>query len=218
MLSNSGAEAIEAALKLARMATGRPRVLFCERGFHGLTMGALSVNGNPEYRERAGPLLPGCEAVPFGDLDALARELARGDVAVFLVEPVQGKGVHIAPPGYLQGAQELCRRHGTLLAVDEIQTGLGRTGRMFAFEHWDLEPDIVTVAKALSGGYVPIGATLTSRAVFERVFDTMERAVVTARPSPATTSPPSPASPRCRSSTAPASSSARGRSGSGCWS
>ena len=128
VLSNSGAEAIEAALKLARMATGRPRVLFCERGFHGLTMGALSVNGNPEYRERAGPLLPGCEAVPFGDLDALARELAHGDVAVFVVEPVQGKGVHIAPPGYLAGAQELCRRHGTLLAVDEIQTGLGRTG------------------------------------------------------------------------------------------
>jgi len=178
VLSNSGAEAIEAALKLARMATGRPRVLFCERGFHGLTMGALSVNGNPEYRERAGPLLPGCESVPFGDLDGLARELARGDVAAFLVEPVQGKGVHIAPPGYLPGAQELCRRHGTLLAVDEIQTGLGRTGRLFAFEHWGLDPDIVTVAKALSGGYVPIGATLTSRAVFERVFDTMERAVV----------------------------------------
>jgi ornithine--oxo-acid transaminase len=178
VLSNSGAEAIEAALKLARMATGRPRVLFCERGFHGLTMGALSVNGNPEYRERAGPLLPGCDPVPFGDLDALSRELARGDVAAFLVEPVQGKGVHIAPSGYLQGAQELCRRHGTLLAVDEIQTGLGRTGRMFAFEHWDLEPDIVTVAKALSGGYIPIGATLTSRAVFEKVFDTMERAVV----------------------------------------
>ncbi|MGH2902005.1 MAG: aspartate aminotransferase family protein [Solirubrobacteraceae bacterium] len=178
VLSNSGAEAIEAAIKLARIATGRPRVLFCERGFHGLTLGALSVNGNPEYRERAGPLLPGCEAVPFGDLDALARELAHGDVAAFLVEPVQGKGVHLPPPGYLEGAQELCRRHGTLLAVDEVQTGLGRTGRMWAFEHWGLEPDIVTVAKALSGGYVPIGATLTSRAVFARVFDTMERAVV----------------------------------------
>jgi ornithine--oxo-acid transaminase len=178
VLSNSGAEAIEAAIKLARMSTGRPRVLFCERAFHGLTLGALSVNGNPEYRERAGPLLAGCDAIPFGDLDALARELAHEDVAAFLVEPVQGKGVHIAPPDYLPAAQALCRRHGTLFAVDEIQTGIGRTGRFLALEHWGLEPDIVTVAKALSGGYVPIGATLTSRAVFSRVFDTMERAVV----------------------------------------
>jgi ornithine--oxo-acid transaminase len=176
--ANSGAEAVEAAIKLSRAATGRKRVLSCDHGFHGLTLGALSVNRNEEFRERFGPLLPGCDAVPFGDLDALARELSRGDVAAFLVEPVQGKGVNLPPEGYLLAAQELCRNAGTLFAVDEIQTGLGRTGRFLALEHWDLEPDIVLLAKALSGGYVPIGAMLTTRAVADAVFDGMERAVV----------------------------------------
>jgi ornithine--oxo-acid transaminase len=178
VMANSGTEAVEAAIKLARMATGRSRVLYCHGAFHGLTLGALSVNGNEEFRERSGPLLPGCDAVPFGDLDALRNELARGDVAAFLVEPVQGKGVNIPAPEYLPEAQECCRSHGALFVVDEVQTGLGRTGRFLALEHWSLEPDMVTVAKALSGGYVPVGATLTSRRVFERVFDTMERAVV----------------------------------------
>jgi ornithine--oxo-acid transaminase len=178
VLTNSGAESVETAIKLARAATGRPRVLYCEHAFHGLTLGALSVNGNQEFRERFGPLLPGCDAVPFGDLDALQRELESGDVAAFLVEPIQGKTVRLPDAGYLPQAQELCRRHGTVFAVDEIQTGLGRTGRFFALEHWSLEPDIVTVSKALSGGYVPVGAVLTSRALFERVFDSMERSVV----------------------------------------
>jgi ornithine--oxo-acid transaminase len=178
ILTNSGAESVEAAIKLARAATGRPRIIHCEHAFHGLTLGALSVNGNEEFRERFGPLLPGCEPVPFGDLDRLDRELSREDVAAFLVEPVQGKTVRIPEPDYLPSAQALCRKHGTLLAVDEIQTGLGRTGRWFALEHWSLEPDIVTVSKALSAGYVPVGAVLTSRAVFDRVFDSMERAVV----------------------------------------
>ena len=114
--------------------------------------------------------------MPFGDLDALEDELRREDVAVFLVEPVQGKGVHLPPPGYLEGAQELCRRYGTLFCVDEVQTGFGRTGRLFAFEHWGLEPDLVPVAKSLSGGYVPVGALLMSRSVHERVFDSMENA------------------------------------------
>ena len=178
ILCNSGAEAVEATIKLARMATGRERIVFCEGAFHGLTLGALSVGGSPEFRERAGALLPGCVAVPFGDLDALRRELEGGEVAAFLVEPVQGKGVRLPPPGYLAEAQALCRARGALLAVDEVQTGLGRTGRFLALEHWGLEPDVVTVSKALSGGYVPVGAVLSSRAVFERVFDTMERAVV----------------------------------------
>jgi len=178
ILCNSGAEAVEAAIKLARMATGRERVLFCEGAFHGLTLGALSVSGSDEFRERAGPLLPGCVPVPFGDLDALRRELKGGDVAAFLVEPVQGKGVRIPPPEYLPEAQALCRGHGALFAVDEVQTGLGRTGRFLGLEHWGLEPDIVTLSKALSGGYVPVGAVLSSRRVFEGVFDTMERAVV----------------------------------------
>ena len=114
--------------------------------------------------------------MPFGDLDALERELRSEDVALFLVEPVQGKGVHLPPAGYLEGAQALCRRYGTLFCVDEVQTGFGRTGKLFAFEHWGLEPDLVPVAKSLSGGYVPVGALLMSRAVHEAVFDSMENA------------------------------------------
>jgi ornithine--oxo-acid transaminase len=193
--ANSGTEAVEAAIKLARAATGRERVLYAEHAFHGLTLGALSINGNSEFREGFGPLLPGCEAVPFGDLDALERALggagaaagtsaatgARaqrgGEVAAFIVEPLQGKGVNLPPPGYLEGVQRLCRAAGALFVCDEVQTGLGRTGRFLALEHWGLEPDMVCVAKALSGGLVPIGALLVSREAFDRVFDGMERAV-----------------------------------------
>jgi ornithine--oxo-acid transaminase len=178
LLTSTGTEAVEGALKLARAATGRPRILYCERGFHGLTYGALSINGNEEFRERFGPLLPGCDQIPFGDLDALRRELAAGDVAAFVVEPIQGKGVYLPPDGYLQSAQELCHAAGALLVVDEVQTGLGRTGRFLALEHWGVEPDLVTIAKSLSGGYVPIGALLSSRNVFASVFDSMERGVV----------------------------------------
>jgi len=173
---NTGTEAVEAALKLGRTAARRPRVVAVENGFHGLTLGSLSVNGGAAERERFGPLLPGVGFVPFNDLAALEAELARGDVALFITEPVQGQGVILPEPGYLQGAQELCRRYGTLFCVDEVQTGLGRTGRMFACEHWGLEPDLITVAKALSGGYVPVGALLLRRSVHEAVFDTLEHA------------------------------------------
>jgi ornithine--oxo-acid transaminase len=175
--ANSGTEAVEAAVKIARAATGRPRILYAGHAFHGLTLGSLSLNGDAHFREGFGPLLGGCDAVPFGDLPALGHELERGDVAAFVVEPIQGKGVNLPPAGYLQGAQQRCRAAGALLVCDEVQTGLGRTGRFFALEHWDLQPDIVTVAKALSGGFVPIGAALVSRAAFDRVFDGMERAV-----------------------------------------
>jgi ornithine--oxo-acid transaminase len=175
--ASSGTEAVEAAMKLARAATGRPRILFAEHAFHGLTLGALSLNGNAEFRDGFGPLLPGCAAVAFGDLDELERELASGDVAAFVVEPVQGKGVNLPPRGYLAGAQERCRAAGALLVCDEVQTGLGRTGRFLALEHWGLEPDLVCLAKALSGGFVPVGAVLASRAVMDRVFDGMERGV-----------------------------------------
>jgi ornithine--oxo-acid transaminase len=174
LFTSSGTEAVEAALKLGRAATGRTRVVSAEHGFHGLTLGSLSAQGNPEFTERFGPLLPGFSQVPFGDLDALERELIGEDVALFLVEPVQGKGVNLPPPGYLEGAQELCRRYGTLFCADEVQTGFGRTGKLFAFEHWGLEPDLVPVAKSLSGGFVPVGALLMSKAVHERVFDSME--------------------------------------------
>jgi ornithine--oxo-acid transaminase len=175
--ANTGTEAVEAAIKVARAASAGTRVVYAEHAFHGLTLGSLSLNGNAEFRDGFGPLLPGCEPVAFGDLDALERELARGDVAAFVVEPVQGKGVNLPPEGYLLGAQRLCRDAGALFVCDEVQTGLGRTGRFLALEHAQLEPDIVCLAKALSGGLVPIGAVLVSRRAFEKVFDGMERAV-----------------------------------------
>jgi ornithine--oxo-acid transaminase len=177
LFTSSGTEAVEAALKLGRAATGRERVVSTEHGFHGLTLGSLSANGDRNFVDRFGPLLPGFSQIPFGDLDALERELRSEDVALFLVEPVQGKGVNLPPEGYLAGAQELCRRYGTLFAVDEVQTGLGRTGKLFALEHWGLEPDLVTVAKSLSGGYVPVGALLMARAVYDAVFDSLEHSV-----------------------------------------
>ncbi len=177
LFTSSGTEAVEAALKLGRAATGRSRVISTDHGFHGLTLGSLSANGNDEFAARFGPLLPGFSRVPFGDLDALEQELRREDVALFLVEPIQGKGVNLPPAGYLEGAQALCRRYGTLFCVDEVQTGFGRTGKLFAFEHWGLEPDLVPVAKSLSGGYVPVGALIMAKRVHEAVFDSMENAV-----------------------------------------
>ncbi len=175
--ANTGTEAVEAAIKIARAATGRPRVLYADHAFHGLTLGSLSLNGNDEFRTGFGPLLPGCDPIPFGDLDALELQLARGDVAALILEPVQGKGVHLPPDGFLAAAQRLCRQAGTLFVCDEVQTGLGRTGRFLALEHWGLAPDMICLAKALSGGLVPIGAVLVSRDAFARVFDGMERAV-----------------------------------------
>ena len=176
LFTSTGTEAVEAAVKLGRAATGRDRVVSVDHGFHGLTLGSLSANGNLEFTSRFGPLLPGFAHVRLGDLEALEVELRGEDVAVFLVEPIQGKGVLLPPDGYLEAAQELCRRYGTLFCVDEVQTGFGRTGRLFAFEHWGLEPDLVPVAKSLSGGYVPVGALLMSAEVHGRVFDSMENA------------------------------------------
>ena len=177
LFTSSGAESVEAALKLGRAATGRSRVLSAEHGFHGLTLGALSATADTYFTSRFGPLLPGFEQVPFNDLDALERRLAAEDVALFIVEPVQGKGVNLPAGGYLEGAQELCRRHGTLFCVDEVQTGFGRTGTLLALEHWGLEPDLITVSKSLSGGYVPVGALLMAEAVYEGVFDSLPNAV-----------------------------------------
>ncbi|WP_448331017.1 aspartate aminotransferase family protein [Streptomyces sp. DSM 41534] len=175
---NSGTEAVETALKFARFVTGKPRVLYCAHAFHGLTTGSLSVNGEDCFRKGFAPLLPDT-AIEMGDLDALERELARGDVAGFVVEPIQGKGVHETPPGFLRAAQELLHRHKALLIVDEVQTGLGRTGDFFAYQHEDgVEPDLVCVAKALSGGYVPVGATLGKDWIFRRVYSSMDRVLV----------------------------------------
>ncbi|AXE23877.1 aspartate aminotransferase family protein [Streptomyces globosus] len=175
---NSGTEAVETALKFARYATGRPRVLYCDHAFHGLTAGALSVNGERGFRNGFAPLLPDTR-IPLGDLAALERELLRGDVAAFVVEPVQGKGVHAAPPGFLAAAQELLHRHKALLIADEVQTGIGRTGDFYAYQHEPgVEPDLVCVAKALSGGYVPVGATLGRDWIFRKVYSSMDRVLV----------------------------------------
>jgi ornithine--oxo-acid transaminase len=176
--TNSGTEAVEAALKFARCATGRPRVLFLEDAFHGLTQGSLSANGNDSFRQGFEPLLPGFEQVPLGDLEALRAKLRSKDVAAFIVEPIQGKGVYTAPPGYFDDAIQLCREHGTLVIADEVQTGLGRTGKWFAFQHWKEQPDMVTVAKALSGGFIPVGAVCYPDRVYHKVFNHMERCVV----------------------------------------
>jgi acetylornithine/succinyldiaminopimelate/putrescine aminotransferase len=176
--TNSGAEAIESAIKFARCATKRDRIVYCDHAFHGLTTGALSLNGGTEFREGFGPLLPGCERVPFGEIDALAKKLEGDNVAAFVVEPIQGKGVNLAPDDFWAAAQELCRLHKTLLVIDEVQTGIGRTGKFLCHEHWGLEPDIVTVSKALSGGYIPVGAMMCSAKVSDSVFRSMDRAVV----------------------------------------
>jgi ornithine--oxo-acid transaminase len=175
--ASTGAEAVETSMKIARAATGRSRIVYAENAFHGVTLGALSVNGHAEFRDGFGPLLPGCDAVPFGDLDALERELRRGDVAAFITEPVQGRGVHLPPAGYLLDAQRLCKAVGAMFICDEVQTGIGRTGRFLALEHWGLDPDIICLSKGLSGGLVPIGAVLVSRTAFNRVFDSMRRVI-----------------------------------------
>jgi len=176
--ANSGTEAVEAAIKFARAATRRPGIIHCEHSFHGLTYGALSLNGDAVFRSGFEPLLPDCTAVPFNDLAALERALATRNAAAFIVEPIQGKGVNLPDDGYLQEAAALCRRHGTLFIADEIQTGLGRTGRFLAVEHWGVEPDMVLIAKALSGGHVPVGAVLTRKRIYDKIFDRMDRAVV----------------------------------------
>jgi ornithine--oxo-acid transaminase len=173
---NSGAESIEAAIKFARHATQRPKILYAEHAFHGLTTGALALNGGKEFRKGFGDLLESV-AVPFGDLDALERVLRGRDLAAFIVETIQGKGVYCATPEYWRAVQELCRRYGTLLVIDEVQTGLGRTGKFFCHEHFGLEPDIITISKALSGGFVPIGAMLTTDKIFKSVYDSMEDAL-----------------------------------------
>jgi ornithine--oxo-acid transaminase len=176
--TNSGAEAFEAALKFARAATGRSGIVHCQNSFHGLTYGALSAVGDDIYRNGFGPLLPGFVEIPFDDLPALERALQSREIAAFCVEPIQGKGVNMPSADYLKGAHELCKKYGALFIADEIQTGLGRTGRFFAVEHWGVEPDMVLLAKGLSGGHVPVGVVLMQKQVFSKVFDRMDKAVV----------------------------------------
>lgn len=169
--SNSGTEAVEAALKLALAASDKRSVVYCDNGYHGKTLGALSVTGRAKHRTPFEPLLPRCDSLPFGDLHALRRRLEQGDVAAFIVEPIQGEGgVILPPPGYLAGVRALCDEFDCLWILDEIQTGLGRTGKLFACEWDNTAPDIMVLSKSLSGGLVPIGATLSRDAVWERAY------------------------------------------------
>src|SRR5437763_15175319 len=176
--TSTGAEAVDSAMKFARACTGRPRLISCDSSFYGVTLGPLSLVGDDFFKEGFGPLLPGCERVPFGDLSRLEAELRSKDVAAFILEPIQGRMVTLPPAGYLTAALELCRRYGTLFVIDEIQTGLWRTGKWFALEQWGLEPDFVLIGKALSGGYMPVAAMVTRREIFQRAVGTLERSYV----------------------------------------
>ncbi len=176
---NSGTEAMEGALKFARAATGKKRVLSLESAFHGLSIGSLSLMGCDSFTEGFGPLMEQWDTrIALDDIAALERELSKRDVAAFVVEPVQGKGCKSPKTDFYNRAQELCRKYGALFICDEIQTGLGRTGKMFGFEHWNLEPDIITLAKSLSGGFVPCGAIVARREIYQKTFSRMDRCVV----------------------------------------
>ncbi len=175
---NSGTEAVEAAIKFARYTTKRERIVHCEHSFHGLTLGALALNGEEIFREGFGPLLPGCNAVPFNDLEALEQALSNKDVAAFIVEPIQGKGVNVPDDNYLPEVERLCKKYGTLFVADEIQTGIGRSGEFWAIDHWQVKPDMILMAKALSGGFIPVGAVAMSQKIMDTVFNRMDRAVV----------------------------------------
>lgn len=176
--TSTGAEAVESSLKFARCATKRQRILYCRQSFHGLTYGALSVCGDEEFKAGFGDLLPNTTMIEFNDLDMLKNELAKGDVAAFITEPIQGREVTLAKPGYLLEASVLCRKQGALFILDEIQTGLGRTGKFFALEHDQVNPDIVLVAKALSGGLVPVGAVYMTDNIYSKVYSSLDRCYV----------------------------------------
>jgi putrescine aminotransferase len=166
-LCNSGAEANEAAIKLARVATGKPEIIGTIGAYHGKTLGALSVSGREEYRAPFEPLLPGVAHVPFGDAAAIAAAITPRTGAVIL-EPIQGEGGVVVPPdGYLREVRQLCDRAGAVLIVDEVQTGMGRTGRMWACEHEGITPDILTSSKGLGGGVAPVGATIARPHLWE---------------------------------------------------
>ncbi|HVW36697.1 MAG TPA: aminotransferase class III-fold pyridoxal phosphate-dependent enzyme, partial [Pirellulales bacterium] len=173
--ANSGTEAVEAALKLARASTGRTGLLYCERSYHGKSFGALSVTGNRNYKRPFGPLVPDCQAVGYGDLAGLEQALSTRRFAAFIVEPIQAEGGMFTPPtGYLREAKRLCLAAGTLFIADEVQTGLGRTGALFACDREGVEPDLMTLAKSLGGGLMPIGAMLARRDLWLKAYGTVQ--------------------------------------------
>jgi ornithine--oxo-acid transaminase len=176
---SSGSEGVEAAIKFSRAHTGRTGLLYAQGAFHGLTCGALSMMGDRFWKNGFGPLLTHTQEIPFGDADALERHLSTQKFAAFFVEPIQGEaGIRLPPGDYLNTAQSLCKKTGTLLVFDEVQTGMYRTGKFLATHHFDAQADMVIMAKALSGGLVPVGALLMSDEVYDSVYNSLKRAIV----------------------------------------
>jgi ornithine--oxo-acid transaminase len=176
---SSGSEGVETAIKFSRAYTRRSKLLYAEKAFHGLTCGALSLMSDPFWSEGFGPMLPGTEGVRFGSVEALEKSLATRQFAAFIVEPIQAEaGIQVPSANYLQTAQALCQRYGTLFVLDEVQTGMYRTGPFLAAHRFGLDPDMVILAKALSGGLVPVGAVLTTEAISNAVYSSLKRAIV----------------------------------------
>jgi ornithine--oxo-acid transaminase len=176
---SSGSEGVEAAIKFARATTGRDGIVSAKSSFHGLTAGALSLMNDTFWRDGFGSLLPGTLAVTYGDLAALETALASKRHAALVLEPLQAEGgINVPARAYLQGAQEACRRTGTLFVLDEVQTGMYRTGTFLAAHQFDVQPDIVILAKALSGGLIPVGAVLMTNRIYDSVYSSLKRAIV----------------------------------------
>ena len=176
---SSGSEGVEAAIKFSRAKTRRDGLVYARGAFHGLTCGALSLMDDPFWSDGFGPMLPNTHAVPFGDLAELEKVLATRRMAAFIVEPIQSEaGIRIAPADYFESARSLCRRYGTLLVLDEVQTGMYRTGPFLASQSCNADPDMVVLAKALSGGLIPSGAVLMTDGVYDSVYGSLRRAIV----------------------------------------
>ncbi len=177
--ASSGSEGVETAIKFARATTGRVGVLYAQGAFHGLTCGALSLMDNEFWRAGFGPLLKDTEAIPFNDIAAVEGKLQTRKFAAFFIEPIQSEGgIRIPAPDYLRQVQTLCKRYGTLFVLDEVQTGMFRTGKFLAAHHFDVQPDMVILAKALSGGLIPVAAVLMTEAVSDAVYSSLKRAIV----------------------------------------
>ena len=177
--ASSGSEGVEAAIKFARAHTGRSGLLYANGAFHGLTCGALSLMGDAFWREGFGPLLPDTTAIPFNDLPALEKELSRKTYAAYIVEPIQAEaGIRVPTADYFRAAEALCKRYGTLLVIDEVQTGMYRTGPFLASHRFGIEPDMVILAKAMSGGLIPVAAVLMTDGIYDSVYGSLRRAII----------------------------------------
>jgi ornithine--oxo-acid transaminase len=176
---SSGSEGVEAAIKFARAHTGRAGLLYANGAFHGLTCGALSLMGSSFWRESFGPLLPETEAIPFDNIEALEQKLRNKKMAAFIAEPIQSEaGIRVPSAEYFRAAQALCRRYGTLMVFDEVQTGMYRTGPFLAAQHFAVDADMVILAKAMSGGLVPVSAVLMTEAIYDSVYGSLRRAII----------------------------------------